>query len=288
MAINLIYTNEYGEAVEFSKKSGIRITSIDGISSNSISMSEATVSNQVGSSITGQSIEAKDITLNGRFKYDPQKRKRLLAVILPGVTATLRLINTKENIDVYWKVSPKKTPELGNNVTWQNFQITLRAPYPYARSTDSNITDFNTLRALHRFKRSYSSTQPFKLSSRSYQPLKTIYNKGALSTGFICRMTAGVDGIKAPRITNVNTQENISFPDITLVIGDELVVSTYENERYCHLIHQGEVTNIFSYMDYNSTFFQLKPGNNVIRYGASNSEDQLNARILFEDTVAGV
>lgn len=288
MGIKVIYTNEKGDAIEFSADSGIRITSIDGLSSNTISLSEATVSNQVGSSITGQSIEAKDITLNGRFKYDPQKRKRLLAVILPGVAATLRLINTRENIDVYWKVSPKKTPELGNGVTWQNFQISLRAPYPYARSADSNITDFNTLTALHRFKRSYPSKTPFKLSTRNYQPLKQIYNKGSLDTGFIIRMTAEADEIKGPRITQVDTQENIEFPELTLNIGDILEVSTYENERYCHLIQGNKITNVFSYMAYTSHFFQLKPGNNVIRYSASTNESSLDVRLSFDDTVAGV
>ncbi|MCB8640932.1 MULTISPECIES: phage tail domain-containing protein [unclassified Holdemanella] len=288
MAVKVIYTNEIGDSIEFSKESGIRITNIDGLSSNTISLSEATVSNQIGASVTGVSIQAKDMTLNGRFQYAPNIRKRMLAVILPGVSATLRYINTNENIDVYWKVHPKTTPVISNGVVWQNFQISLRLPYPYARSSDSNVTDFNTLTPLHRFKRSYSSKTPFKLSSRSYQPLKTIYNKGALSTGFICRMTAGVDGIKAPRIANVDTQENISFPKLTMAIGDILEISTYENERYCHLIHQGDITNVFSYMDYNSTFFQLKPGNNVIRYSSSASENMLDVRLTFDDTVAGV
>ena len=288
MAITVIYTNEKGGSIEFSKESGLRITDIDGLSSNSISLSEATVSNQIGSSVTGKSIEAKDITINGRFKYDPQKRKRMLAVILPGLSATLRLINTDEDIDVYWKVQPKQTPQISNNVVWQSFQFVLRLPYPYARSFDSNVTDFNTLTPLHRFHRSYSSKTPFKLSSRNYQPLKEIYNKGSLDTGFVCRMVAEADEIKAPKITLVDTQENISFPNLILNVGDTLEVSTYENERYCHLIKDGKITNVFSYMDYSSNFFQLKPGNNVIRYSSSTNESSLDVRLSFDDTVAGI
>lgn len=288
MAIIVIYTNEKGEALEFSKETGLRITSIDGLSANNISLSEATVSNQVGSSITGKSVEAKDLTIDGRFKYDPNIRKRLLAVILPGVSATLRLINTKEDLDVYWKVQPKKTPEIGNGATWQNFQVVLRSAYPYARSADSNITDFNTLTPLHRFKRSYSSKIPFKLSTRNYQPLREIYNKGSLDTGFICSMTAEADNIQAPRITLVDTQESISFQGLTLNMGDTLEIGTYENEKYCHLIQKGKVINAFAYMDYTSNFFQLKPGNNVVRYSATTNESSLNVKLAFDDTVAGV
>ena len=46
MAIKVIYTNAYGDSVEFSANSGIRITSIDGLTSNEINLSESTVNNQ--------------------------------------------------------------------------------------------------------------------------------------------------------------------------------------------------------------------------------------------------
>lgn len=288
MGIKLIYTNDNGNSIELSKDSELRVTSLDGLSSNTVSLSEATVNNQVGASVIGQSISAKDLTIEGRYKYDPSKRKRMLAVVLPGVAATLRLINTKEDLDVYWRVWPTKTPTISNGVTYQSYQIALRAPYPYARGTQSNITEFNTLTALHRFKRSYSSKTAFKLSSREYRPLQEIYNDGSLDTGFICMMEAEADEIKAPKITRVDTQENISFPNLTLNSGDVLEISTYENERYCRLTSGTETTNVFSYMDYSSNFFQLKPGNNVVRYSATSNESSLSVSLTFDNTVAGV
>lgn len=288
MAITIIYTNDNGDSINFSEDSGVRITSIDGLSSNDISLTESTVNNQIGASISGVSIAAKDITLNGRYSYDPAIRKSLLAKVLPGVSATLRLINTKEELDVYWKVQPKKTPEIGNGVTWQEFQISLRAPYPYARSTDSNITDFNTLSSNHKFKRSYSSTTAWKLSTRNLQPLREITNKGSVDTGFLVKMIAETDGITAPRLTNVSTQENIKFPNLTLNQNDSIEVSTYENERYCHLIKGGVTSNIFSEMDYASNFFQLTPGKNILRYAADTNETYLDVRVTFDDTVPGV
>lgn len=288
MGVTVIYTNENGDSIEFSKESEIRITDIDGLSSNDIDLSEATVNNQIGSSITGISVEAKDITINGRYKYDPKKRKKMLAVILPGVTATLRYVNDNEDIDVYWKVTPKKTPVISNGVVWQSFQIQLRLPYPYARKYDSNITEFNTLQSMHRFPRSYSSTVPFKLSSREYQPLRQIINKGSIDTGFVLTMKANVDGVKSPRITRIDTQEHISFPNLVLNLNDVIQISTYENERYCRLIRNGVTSNIFSQTDYASTFFQLKPGANDIRYSAEENEKSLEVKLTFDDTVVGV
>ena len=159
MAIKVIYTNAYGDSVEFSASSGIRITSIDGITSNDIDLSESTVNNQVGSSITGKSVQAKEITLEGRYRYKPSIRKTLLAVILPGVTATLRYIDDVAETDVYWTVTPKQTPVISINPVWQSFQFVLRAPFPYPRSHVSNVTYFNYLKSKFKFKQAYSSTQ---------------------------------------------------------------------------------------------------------------------------------
>lgn len=91
MGITVIYTNSLGKSVEFSKASGIRLTSLDGISKNDITLSESSVSNQIGTTVSGASVEPKNITLEGQFKYNADTRKRLLDVILPGVSATLRI-----------------------------------------------------------------------------------------------------------------------------------------------------------------------------------------------------
>ena len=65
----LIYTNERGVSIEFSSNQQLYITSIDGLSQNQISLSESNVANQIGSSVTGNKIEAKDISISGIFKY---------------------------------------------------------------------------------------------------------------------------------------------------------------------------------------------------------------------------
>ena len=68
MGVTVIYTNSLGKSVEFSEASGIRLTTLDGISKNEITLSESSVSNQIGTTVSGASIEPKDITLEGRFK----------------------------------------------------------------------------------------------------------------------------------------------------------------------------------------------------------------------------
>lgn len=287
MAIKVIYTNAYGDSVEFSARSDIRITSIDGLTSNEINLSESTVNNQVGSSITGVSVQAKDLTIEGRYRYKPSIRKTLLAVILPGVTATLRYIDDLAEIDVYWVVIPKQTPVISINPVWQNFQFVVRVPFPYPRSHVSNVTYFNYLKSRFRFKQAYSSTQKWKISERTYRPLQTIKNKGSLETGFLVRMTATAE-VKAPKIVKVDTQEVIEFPNLTLQSGETLEINTHDNEKYCHLIKEDSVVNAFPDMSYESTFFKLNKGDNVIRYSSETNEKSLEVVLTFDEVIAGI
>lgn len=290
MGVTVIYTNSLGKSVEFSEASGIRLTTLDGISKNEITLSESSVSNQIGTTVSGASIEPKDITLEGRFKYNADTRKKLLAVILPGVSATLRYINTRAGVDVYWKVEPKTTPIITLNETWQKFQIVLRAPFPYARRAKETKVTFQRLRSLFKFPRSFSNTEPWKISEKILGPLVTVDYKGSINTGFLLTMKAEAK-VKNPKVLNVFTQEHISFgqvADLEMNVGDVLEISTFTNEQYCHLIRNGEVENIFWMTDYDSEFFQIQPGENVLKYTAEENPGSLDALLRFEEVLAGV
>ena len=71
-------------------------------------------------------------------------------------------------------------------------------------------------------------------------------------------------------------------------IGDVLEISTFANEQYCHLIRNGEVENVFWMTDYDSEFFQIQPGENVLNYTAEENPGSLDALLRFEEVLAGV
>lgn len=288
MAVRIIYTNAYGNSIEFSKNSGIRVTSIDGLTSNEIDLSEATVTNQVGSSITGVSIQPKDMTIEGRYKYTPETRRNLLAVLLPGVKGTLRYINDVDEVDVYWEGQPTKTPEITSNPIWQAFQVTFRFPYPFPRKTEPKVIRFSGLTSNFKFKQSYSSTEDWTISDKDMSHLKVITNAGTREAGFTVTFEAMTDDVVAPSIINVDTRDHMTFTALTMSKGDVLTVCTKEGERGARLTHEGTESNVFYLMDYDSTFFLLDIGDNTIRTGAASNEDNLAVRLTFDETLAGV
>ena len=288
MAVIVTYTNDYGDSIEFSKNSDIRITAIDGLSANNIDLSEATVTNQVGSSITGASIQSKTMTIDGRYFYTPAIRKRLLAVILPGIGAKLRYQNTVENVDVYWEGQPTTTPDISTGPVWQSFQFSLKLPYPYPRTTEEENKSFSYLQSGFRFPQAYSSKTPWQISTRIIEPLQTITNRGDIPAGFTVTFKALTDGVKGPKLLNVDTRENISFTQLTLNSGDVLTVNTMINAREVLLTTSDGTKNAFEYMDYDSTFFILARGDNTLRYSAQEREANLEVTLSFEESLAGV
>ena len=246
------------------------------------------MTNQVGSSITGASVQSKSMTIEGRYQYSPEQRKRLLAVVLPGVSATIRYINTRENVDVYWYGQPTKTPDISKNPIWQTFQFVIKLPYPYPRMSAGDLVSFSSLSSSFRFPQAYSSTKKWRISSRVITPLQTITNRGDIDAGFTVVFTALADGVVGPKLLNVDTRQNISFSQLTLNSGDVLRVCTMPNQREAILTRGEETINAFEYMDYDSTFFLLTRGDNVLRYSATSKEASLETRLTFEETLAGV
>ena len=62
MGVTIKYTNNLGGSIEFSNASHIYISTIDGLSSNDISLSESDVINGVGTINTGCTISSKQMT----------------------------------------------------------------------------------------------------------------------------------------------------------------------------------------------------------------------------------
>lgn len=288
MAIKVIYTNAKNESIEFNDHSDLFLTDVSNFSANDIDLSETTVTNQVGSSVTGRAIKSKTMTFEGVFKASKDIRKRILAVILPGVSAKIRYINEKEEIDVYWEGEPTKTPEISLNPYLEEFQFTFKTPYPFPRNTTPKIVRFSGLTSNFKFKQSYSSTEDWTISDKDISHLKVITNKGALSTGFIITFEALTDDIVAPTVVNVDTRDYMTFTELTLAKGDILTVNTNEGQRGAYLTHNGEKSNVFSLMDYGSTFFLLDTGDNTLRSGASSNEDNLAVTLTFDEIMAGV
>lgn len=90
-----------------------------------------------------------------------------------------------------------------------------------------------------------------------------------------------------PELLNIDTGEYIRLLT-TMSAGDELRVYTHFAGKRVVQVVGSTVTNAFSLLDTNSTFFQLAAGTNTLRYDASVNMELLEVSIYFRPQFLGV
>lgn len=280
-------TNSYGVEISFNAGDPFRLTNIEGLGVNNVSFSESQTIHAVGTTISASSVEGREITLEGDMKSSYANRRKLLDTLLPDNDLIFRVVDKEADVDHYIKCQVKKSPEISEDQeVYKKFQFVLYASYPYWRDNKESIVAFVTYSSGFKFKRSFSNTVPWKVGSRDVNQLTYAVNKGSDKTGFLARFeTTGY--VKGPEILKVLTQENIKFPNLEMGEGDVLLVSTYENERYCKLISNGIEKNIYYLMDDDSNFFVLDKGSNAVRFDAVSNIGNLYCTISFSNTYVG-
>lgn len=284
--IRILYTCG-SRVLEFSEATQNYITDIDGLSYNDININETELATQAGSSMDNLRVKPKNITFEGRIKYTPEKRALILSTVIPGRMAKIRYIDKDAGIDRYIEGTPNRTPDFSNNPTWQSFQFTFHVFFPYWKDISDTMISFVQINSAFMLPRSFSSTEEWYISNRVSVPLQTVYNNGSTDAGFIVRWTAGADA-KGPRFTKVDTQETISFSGLSLQVGDIVEVSTYDDNKYTHLIRDGVTSNIFKYFDDDATFWKLTVGHNIVRGGADSNEESVYCDLIFNNTYVGI
>ena len=90
-----------------------------------------------------------------------------------------------------------------------------------------------------------------------------------------------------PSILNVNTGEYIKIIK-TMVAGEVISISTYFGNKVITDTLNDVVTNAFNFIDFNSTFLQIEPGDNLFRYDSDTNIDNLTVSIYYTQQYIGI
>lgn len=280
--IKLIYTNELGGSLVFSRDSEIHITDISGLSENSISLSESKVLNGVGTSNTGYDISSKTITITGQFAPDPETRRRMLDVVLPGVNATLRYIEGET--DVFWDVQPTSTPTIGWSEFIQNFQFSVKAFYPYARTFATFRETFLEQNASELLPIDFPSGEGFVIGTVENKKKVEVYNNG-LETGLLIKIKPLVEDLMRFQMYDVISDASIDLAGLEGIKTTDIIeISTEPNNTYCHLVSSdGTVKNLIKYLKFTTKLPMLHRGLNT--YTVRMNNDIQGRQIYGEATI---
>ena len=284
---NTIVTYSTGSnSITFSCKTPLWITEITNASGNGIEISETQGTGQVGSTLSSQSVQPRDITVNGVVIKDLEiNRRGILDCILPGVTGRLTIEQNGESW--YIEGTPSQTPEFSDGSSIQQFQFVLHCPYPYWRSTEDGHSLVAGLLPLFRFPCNLKNT--WWISRYTGSLFTTVTNSGNVPLAFDLVLQA-VTEVTVPEVYHVERGTFIRI-NRTLAAGEKVIVSTvYGRKGVVLTLADGTQANGFKYLDVESDLnMQLDPGENTIRYDAGNNREGLRVKIIApRGVVAGV
>lgn len=270
------YENVVGK-ITFEYASPYWITDIRGISSIDVDISKAQGYEQVGTSITAQSVQPRTITIDGAL-FDPLTltRAKLLSIFAPQVKSTLTA--TIDGVQMFLNVVPLKTPEItpGNGI--QYFQTQLYAAYPYWQTVESYTSQVAGITPMFKFP--FNTGGKWWISRFSGNYYATIQNEGNVPIGFKAVFTANSTLYK-PEVYHLGTQKLIRV-DKTMAAGERIIVSTLYGDKGVTCIDvSGVETNGFKYLSYLSDLsMALLPGENMIRINAQSNREGLSVRVV--------
>ena len=277
---NLTFKANNGNTLLLNYENGINLSTVEGATGLPVSLSMAQGYQQIGQSVSAQTVNGRDIILNGFiFKEFSKQKKALMSAFAPFASGRL-FWEDKYFIDVVVKNAP--------NVTQNNdsrFSVRLFAPFPFW-SDKTKVSQVNgQVRKEFSFPVNYITAHRFgtKNSGSEY----VVVNTGEVESLFELNIS-GPEKIVNPQITNIKTGEFLKFKG-EIDVGETLRL--YQDGGKIRIVLKkisGEEENVVSWLDEESSLFSLQVGDNRFKAEADQGDTNMVSSISFYPLYSGV
>jgi hypothetical protein len=265
----IIITNQNEESITLGNESPYFLQILEGASEVPVTIESQKAPKQDGSTYFNNTLENRAITIEGMIvtKNNPssinEARRKMQRVLNPKLGEVTITYQGKE-IKGIVETTPVFPGGDGNKgIYYQKYLINLLCHQPFWLEPFYESREMSYIMGGLSFKLSLPTT----FSNRGFKRMAT--NDGDVSTPVEIEFKGPAIN---PTVTNETTGE---FVRVNRELGEEdvLTVSTAFGEKYVRI--NGE--NAFHYIDLDSTFWQLMPGENILSYASNN--DSVNTRV---------
>lgn len=286
----LKYVNSNNESIELGNAAPFLVLTVDGLGSPQNEIYTQKSPYQDGVTATHSSLGPRNIVLEGTIIDSNREnrhtyRNKLLSVFNPKLNGKLiiDLGGEQRQIDCKVEQAPYFASESGQN--HQNFSISLIAPNPYFQDITTTKEEVAIWRGALEFPWEILE-EGIELGHREPSLIVNVLNKGDVAAGMKIQFKA-LATVVNPTLFNVNTREYFKV-DRTMEAGEVMTVTTHFQNKRVELNKNGVISNAFNWIDFQSTFLQLDPGDNLLRYDADEGLDNLEVSIYFNPQYLGV
>ena len=284
----IIYTNSRGDSVKIGHNPPFQLGSIDGLGDVEAEVQTSKAAYQDGTTYLDALINERAISIAVRIEADTREelaelRRKLSAVFNPKFgLGELRYeypggVKVIEAVADHVPTFPSGSSNHGP--VFQRSTISLICPDPYWRDVGNISLPMTAINPMFSF--------PFKFpvefgTQGSWQVYE---NKGDVPTPVLIEFRGPA---KNPRVTNERNGEYIQVnrelgPEEKLFVDTSMGNKTVEIEDSA-----GNRTNVFNWLDVNSTLFSLELGKNRISYSADDGRENAVVQITYQNRFVGI
>ena len=230
---------------------------------------------QVGLSVSNSSIETRTISITGTIKsLNFNQAIRILSRMVNPLSSLEFIFN---NYKLKCKALTSVQLNRGSYFRVKKFKIELECYDPYWQT----LGDTATLESWsNNFEFPLELTEEgIEFATQDKNRVISITNDGDVETGLEANFTANAN-LSNPKLINIDTQEYILI-NIEMFKGDKIYINTNFDNKTIQLHRNDETTNIINLIDDNSSFFNLKIGENNLKVEATSNENELNLTLEY-------
>ena len=274
----LTYTNATGESVTLRPTKPFFLTSADGMGTIRQSVNTFSAPDQDGAFFISGTLDMRNITIEGNLIAGDMAeitalRRKLLRIFTPKQRGML--LYGDRRIACY--VEEAGFAE-GSSHRVPAFFISLLCPSPYFEAVNCIRAELAAWIDGFSFPLEIPESG-MEMGYRQPSQIITIENDGDAACG--CQIIFRALGrVVNPSLMNVDTGEYVKL-NTEMAAGQEIRVYTHFASKRVELREDSTGVNAFSMIDTGSTFLQLAPGKNVMKYDAEANLDLLEVTLKY-------
>lgn len=269
------------------------LTDVDGL--YQVDVNVATNDNGMldGSSYVGSLIKERNIVLTIKDKTEHASNRNFLYLMFkPKSKGTLTYYEKDGDYKVERSIEYYvESVDITGSKNTRTSTISLICNDPYFTDKSDTEVSMTAWDSAFEFEHEFLE-EGEEFATLTVQKMVEIDNESSFDSLGI-EITIDVEGtVINPRVYHLESNSYIQIGTdsnpFTMEYGDELIISTVQNNKNVYLVRDGVKTNINEYIDENSTYIQLISGTNTISYTASDGEDNMRVMIKYKNKYLGV
>lgn len=263
-------------------KNGGNVFDMDLGSGVSVDIGTSQGFSQIGETVETLAVNSRPIAVTGVLYRDIDNQKRNMRKIFAPFVAGKLIFEDGYYTRVYVQDPPSFSPVKQDG----RFTMQLLAPFPYFYGQDEQSVQIGGIVPMFKFPVNYAEPHSFgKLSEGRFS---TIYNDSDVKVPYGFQII--VNGTSTnPTVTNLLTFEFLKING-TFNAGD--VINVYRDENNVLVANMtdnnGNVTDIISLIDDDSTLYELSVGDNLISINDDEGRVGMSAKVSFKSVVVAL